>query len=169
MAVSGATMYSRTSALVPLMYLMNLTLLLRVNLNILPAVISFLFITASTPMLSASLMYSMFSTSAIVLATPRLFAATLARILVSELLVTATNASYSLMDSSIRKSELRPSPLTTITLSGSLSDRSMHLSLFISMILMVSSCFDICFARISAVGLPPRIMRLLTSMSLFPR
>ena len=39
--VSGATMYSRISALVPLMYFMKRTLLLRVNLKIRPAVMSF--------------------------------------------------------------------------------------------------------------------------------
>ena len=167
-AVSGETIYSRTSAFVPLMYLMNLTLSLSVNLKILPAVMSFLLITASTPILSARRIYSMFSTSAIVLATPRLFAATLARMFVSELLVTATNASYSLIDSSRSISEFRPSPLTTTTLLGSLSESSRHFSLFISMSFTDSICLAICLARISPVGLPPRIITLLTSMLRLP-
>ena len=150
------------------MYLMKRTLLLRVNLKILPAVMSFLFITASTPMLSASLMYSRFSTSAIVLGTPRLFAATQARMFVSELLVTATNASYSLIDSSRSMSEFRPSPFTTITFDGNFSERSRHLALFISISLMESSCLLNCLATISPIGLPPRIMRFLTSMLSLP-
>ena len=167
-AVSGATIYSSTSAFVPLIYLMNLTLLLSVNLNMRLAVISFLLITASTPMLSARRIYSIFSTSAITLAIPRLFAATHARILVSELFVTATKASYSFMDSSRSMSELRPSPFTTITLLGRLSDKARHFALFISMSFTESSTLAICFATISPIGLPPRIITLFTSMFLFP-
>ena len=167
-AVSGATMYSRTSALVPLIYLTNLTLLLRVNLKIRPAVMSFLLITASTPILSASLIYSRFSTSAMVLSTPRLFAATQARMFVSELFVTATNASYSLIDSSRSISELRPSPFTTVTFEGSFSESSRHFALFISMSLIDSICLLSCFATISPIGLPPRIIRLFTSMFFLP-
>ena len=167
-AEPGATIYSSTSAFVPLIYLMNLTLLLRVNLNMRPAVMSFLLMTASTPMLSASLIYSRFSTSAMVLGTPRLFAATHASMFVSELFVTAMNASYSLIDSSRSMSEFLPSPFTTITLEGSFSDRSRHFSLFISMSLMLSICLLICFATISPIGLPPRIMMFLTSMFSLP-
>ena len=168
MAVSGATIYSSTSAFVPLIYLMNLTLLLSVNLKMRPAVMSFLLMTASTPILSARRMYSRFSTSAITLAIPRLFAATQARILVSELLVTATNASYSFMDSSSSISELRPSPFTTITLLGSFSERSRHLALFISISFTESISLAICLATISPIGLPPRIITLLTSMFFLP-
>ena len=147
---------------------MNLTLLLRVNLYIRPAVMSFLLITASTPILSARRIYSRFSTSAIVLDIPNLFAATQARMFVSELFVTATNASKSLIDSSMSMSELRPSPFTTLTLSGRFSESSRHLALFISIILMLSSCLLICLATISPIGEPPRIIRFLTSMSILP-
>ena len=89
----GLTMNSRTSASEPFKHLIERTLLLKVNLNILPAVISFLLMTASTPISSANLIYSIFSTSAIVFCTPIFFTATLASMLVSLLLVTATNAS----------------------------------------------------------------------------
>ena len=123
---------------------------------------------ASTPMLSANLMYSRFSTSAIVRVMPSLFAATQARMLVSELFVTATKASKSLIDSSISISEFLPSPFTTITLSGSLPDSSRHFSLFISISLTVSICLAICLATISPIGLPPRIITFLISISFLP-
>ena len=72
------------------------------------------------------------------------------------------------LDSSRSMSEFLPSPFTTITFDGSFSDRSRHFSLFISMSLMLSICLLICFATISPIGLPPRIMMFFTSMFSLP-
>ena len=69
------------------------TLSERVKRKIRPAVISFLLMTESMPISSASEMYSRFSTSAMVLETPIFLAATQASTLVSELEVTAIKAS----------------------------------------------------------------------------
>ena len=169
MALSGATIYSRISASVPLMYLMKRTLLLRVILKIFPAVMSFLLMTASTPISSANLIYSIFSTSAIVFSTPNFFATTHARMFASSLPVTATKASKSLMPSSRRKSESRPSPLITNTLLSVFSLSSTHLRLSWSSTFTVSTSLHIAFATISPIGPAPRIITLLISMLLLPR
>ena len=151
------------------MYFTNLTLLLRVILKILAAVMSFLLMTVSTPISSASLMYSMFSTSATVLPTPNFFATTQARMFASSFPVTATNASKSLIFSSWRKSELRPSPLTTSTLSSVFSLSSIHLRLSESMTFTVSTCLQIPLATISPTALAPRIMTFRISTLVLPR
>ena len=120
------------------MYRTKRTLSDRVNLKMRPAVMSFLLMTASTPMSSASRTYSRFSTWATVRATPNFFATTQARMFASSFPVTATTASYSRRPSSTRKSELRPSPFTS------------------------------CAETISAISLPPRIITLSTSTLSLP-
>ena len=75
------------------------------------AVISFLLMIVSIPMLSARLMKFRFSTSAITFLTPNRLATIAARIFVSERPVTATKASMLLNPSSIIESILRPSSL----------------------------------------------------------
>ena len=151
------------------MYFTSLALPLRVNLNSLPAVMSFLLITESTPISSARWMYSMFSTSAMVFSTPNFFATTHARTLASSFPVRARKASYSLMPSSARSSELRPSPTTKITLSGSLSERAMALSLSFSRILTRLTFLLNWSAASSAILEPPSIITLSVSMLLLPR
>ena len=79
----------------------------------------------------------MFSTKAIVFLTPLDFATRQDIILVSELPVTAINASVSLMFSSSNSSKSVPSPLITRTLSNS-SARLSAFSLSFSMSLMLN-------------------------------
>ena len=147
---------------------MERTLLLRVKRNILPAVISFLFMTASTPIPSASFIYSIFSTSAMVFGTPIRLAATQVRILVSELLVTATKASHSFTFSSTRISVLRPSPFIASTLSPNFAARYSQRSCLCSIILMLSTAPSIFLARISPILPPPTIISFFISISGLP-
>ena len=151
------------------MYLTKRTLSESVNLKIRPAVINFLLMTASTPISSASFRYSIFSTSAITRSTPNFLATTQARILASSLSVTATKASKFLIDSSTRKSEFRPSPLTTVTDSGSRSESSRHRLLSESIIFTLEIWLLSCSATSSPIRLPPRIIVLSTSILSLPR
>ena len=96
----GATVYSIISALLPERYFTKRAFPDKVNLKILPAVISFLLITVSTPISSASRIYSIFSTSATVRGTPNFLATTHDRTLLSSLSVSAMKASKSLIPSS---------------------------------------------------------------------
>ena len=147
---------------------MKRTLSLSVNLKIRLAVMSFLFMTASTPIPSASRMYSIFSTSAMVLGIPSFFAAAQARMFASDEPVSATNASKLRISSSMSTSEFRPSALITATLSPSVSESSRQRLLLLSMIFMTLTFPMIWRATISAVWLPPRIMTLFTSRFTVP-
>jgi len=156
-AFSG-TLYSITSASVPVIILTCVTLGFMVCLKIRLAVAIFLLMMVSMPEFSARLIYSIFSTSAMVFITPIFLASRQARIFVSELPVTATKASIFRRPSSANRSPFLPSPLMT-RVSSSASARSRHLSMSMSISFTWQSYCS--FSAICLpIRLPPRIMML---------